>query len=268
VITLFTTTVKRDGDVIIDKFPDGESYVRVRKKTWLGQCVRLVHSFYPLQDKRLVEALIAATVFDGAERLELVMPYFPYARQDRITREGEGWSLKAVFKALKSAGYERVITFDAHFLKREGVFKVWGVEVVNVSLLKLLVERVGGGYYVLGADSGMYYITNNVVEKRRAEQPNGVVRPIHSITLPIINAQRVLVVDDIVASGGTLLKVVEALKARGVREVSVAVTHALLLNDAYERLKQHITHFFSTNTVPSSPDHTVKFEEVLQRIEC
>ncbi len=244
-------------------FPDGESYVRLDGSVE-GETVVIVQSTYPPQDKHLLElCLMADTAKDlGAERVVAVVPYLAYARQDKRFLSGEAVSIRTVGKLLRAAGVDKLITIDIH---SDEALKALGIEAVSLSAVPLLArylaeEKGLGGAFALAPDRGAL---------ERAEQASKILgggfgwlhKERSRITGEVrveekaldISGRTVIIFDDIISTGGTIVAATEVLKKQGAARVYAACTHPLLVNDALKRiLASGCDGVVGTDSVPSS----------------
>ncbi|MEM4272719.1 MAG: ribose-phosphate pyrophosphokinase-like domain-containing protein, partial [Candidatus Bilamarchaeaceae archaeon] len=108
------------------KFPDGDSYVRVPSaKEGAGKEIFLFTRLYPEQDSAIFQAILALRAIraEKPKSITLVVPYLPYSRQDKIFKEGEVKSAEILCEILAREGVSELVTFDCHFLKKEGEFE-------------------------------------------------------------------------------------------------------------------------------------------------
>ncbi len=229
-------------------FPDGESYVRIEAPVD-GEEVMLVQKTYPCQDKRLVELLIAvdALVSRGASRVIAVLPYLAYARQDREFLEGEGVSVRTVLRALRSAGVDGLYVVDVHkvdslrffggpaknliaantwakALSREDIKAplVVAPDVGASSRAKALSEKLGCDYLII---------------KKVRDRVTGEIR--HKLPTDLrLTDKDVIVVDDIISTGGTISNVARYVRERGARSVFVVASHGLFVGRARNRVRE------------------------------
>ncbi|MBC7103762.1 MAG: ribose-phosphate diphosphokinase [Parvibaculum sp.] len=244
----------------VHTFPDGESRVGISgaARTSLVYC--------PLDrpNTRLVDLMLAVDALRraGAQRLVLVAPYLCYMRQDKAFHEGEAVSQQAVACFLSSL-FDRVVTVDAHLHRVSSLAEVFpGIEAENLiaadTIARFAAERgIGEDALIAGPDEeaaqwvgrlatalGASAITGQKV--RHGDREVEIVFP--DVDL---EGKSVLIADDIVSSGGTVLLAVAAMKARGAISVRVAITHALFGNDVYERmLDAGADAVWSTTSVP------------------
>ncbi len=258
-------------------FPDGERYVRVLGDV-SGQRVALVQSMYRRPDEYLFEfILLARTLKDlGASEVIGVVPYFPYARQDARFNPGEAVSLEVVSRLVEFSGVDKLVTVDMHLHRYSSVEEVFRVPAVNVSAMPLLAEYASRAYnlselVVIGPDEESRQWAEkaaaaigcecDVLEKRRvsAEAVEMVPREVS------VGGRDVLIVDDIISTGGTMAEAVKMVLRQGARRVVCACTHAILAGNALERVFQAGAYdLIATDTVPS-PVSVVSVAELLAR---
>ena len=250
-----------DAHVIdVHTFPDGESRVGISGATRTS----LVYCPLDRPNARLVDLMLAADALRraGVQRLVLVAPYLCYMRQDKAFHEGEAVSQQAVARFLSSL-FDRVVTVDAHLHRVATLGEVFpGIEAENLiaadTIARFAAERgIGEDTFVAGPDEesaqwvgrlaatlGSRAITGRKV--RLGDRKVEIVFPDLDL-----EGKSVLIVDDIVSSGGTVLSAVAAMKARGAISVRVAITHALFDTDVYERmLDAGADAVWSTTSVP------------------
>lgn len=244
----------------VHTFPDGESRVGI------SGAARTSLIYCPLDrpNARLVDLMLAADALRraGAQRLVLVAPYLCYMRQDKAFHEGEAVSQQAVARFLSSL-FDRVVTVDAHLHRVSSMAGVFpNIEAENLiaatTIARFAAEQgIGGEILVAGPDEeaaqwvgrlatalGAPAITGRKV--RHGDREVEIVFPDLDL-----DGKSVLIADDIVSSGGTVLSAIAAMKARGAVSVRVAVTHALFDTGVYERmLDAGADTVWSTTSVP------------------
>lgn len=237
------------------RFPDGEGYVRILEPV-RGQDVVVVQSTAP--DAHLVELLLwqDAAVEAGARTVSTVIPYLGYARQDRAFQEGEAVSSRAAARAI-AASSDRVLTIDPH---KYEVLRFFGGKGHAASAVPQLAEtlRAWGVDVILAPDKGardraeeaarLVGCKADHLEKTRLSATE--VR-MQAKSLDVAG-RRVAIVDDLIASGGTMLTAAQQLKAQGAQAVYAACTHGLFTGGAVPRLLAGgIDRILTTDTVPS-----------------
>jgi ribose-phosphate pyrophosphokinase len=252
-------------NIEIKQFPDGENYVRI---TIIEQCkgkdVTLFHRLYPDQDKMLIQALFILNILKKVDAsVTLVSPYLPYARQDKIFLEGEPASAEIICKLLADAGVKKLVTFDCHFLKKEGTFKYGGLTIENISMARYLLEhaekKFNETFIVVSPDVGASYMAEKFggghMKKVRGGYAEGkeAYREIEILESNIdFNNKSVLILDDIVSTGGTMIRAVENAKKGNAKRIVCAATHGLFLKDSLSTLKSLCDYVFASDSVPSS----------------
>lgn len=266
-------------DVEVSQFPDGELYVRVPVDVE-GEDVVYVNSLAGRPNELLVETILTLdTIADlGAGSVHAVLTYIPYARQDSRFKPGEAVSALVVGKLLRSLRVSSIYTFDLHLHRIQDPRQVFGESFRNLTAIRDLARYVASTYgvrnpVVVGPDEeaeqwakmaaeelgGVGY---TVMEKRRLSATEVVVEP---RDVELVRGKDVLLVDDIISTGGTVVEAVRALRRSGAREVYVAVTHAVLAGRAYGRLVQlGLRGLVASDTVPS-PISRVHVAPILAR---
>ncbi|MEW6528789.1 MAG: ribose-phosphate diphosphokinase [Candidatus Micrarchaeota archaeon] len=262
------------SNIEIKEFPDGDHYVRIPDvKLMAGKEVVVYHRLYPSQNASLIQAIFIARALKEAKTIKLVAPYIPYSRQDKIWREGEVKSAEVVMGMLKNAGYSRVITFDCHFLKQVGDFEYSGMSVTNITLSDLLInhakKRLGSNFEIISPDAGANYMSNGKsMNKTRGDYGKGniIYRDIEKIEIDFdISGKNILIIDDMISTGSTMVKAIENLRKNGAGKIALAATHGFFLNDSLKRLGHLSDYIFVSNTIPSSISE-VNFMDALKSI--
>ncbi len=261
-------------------FPDGENYVRVPVDC-VGKEVVLAHRCYPNIDTRLIQLSLALHEIteEKPARVRVVVPYLPYARQDKRFLEGEAVSAKIICGMIARAGCDELITFDCHFLKRAGGFEYGGLRIKNLTMgEELLAEakRFCKNPLVVSPDEGARYLVEKeesarVMKKRRGGYVKNGATTYREAKIvggvSDVDGRDIIIIDDMVASGGTMLKAVRACRERGAKTVICCATHGLFLGDAHKKLfKEGAKKVISSNTIlheTSKVDIKEKIEAVI-----
>ncbi|RLI06862.1 ribose-phosphate pyrophosphokinase [Candidatus Bathyarchaeota archaeon] len=256
-------------------FPDGESYVRFDGSVE-GETVAIIQSTYPPQDKHLLElCLLADTARDlGARRVVAVVPYLAYARQDRRFMPGEAVSIRTVGRLLRASGVDKLITVDAH---SDEALRALGLEAVNISAVDLLarymVEEKGlGGAFALAPDRGALSLAERAsrtlgdgfgwLQKERSRITGEVKVEEKALD---VSGRTVIIFDDMISTGGTVIAALDVLKKQGASRVYAACTHPLLVKDALKKiLASGCDGVVGTDSVPS-PVSVVSVASLLAR---
>ncbi len=232
-------------------FPDGESYVRIPHIESLhGKRALMFHRMYPRQDSAIYQLLLALEeISKRTSHTTAFIPYMPYARQDKIVMAGEVKSAHVLCKMLHHAGLEKLVTLDCHFLKKTGDFDCEGLKITNITGADHIINYFQGKYgelEVISPDKGAKYLVEKhggaAMTKVRGDYVTSekkIYRPVETLKLDIdVNGKNVLILDDMIAGGGTMVKAVELCRAEGAKNVFCGATHGLLLSDAGMRLAE------------------------------
>ncbi|WP_297515597.1 ribose-phosphate diphosphokinase [Thermococcus sp.] len=255
-------------EVELRKFPDGEKYVRVLGS---GSEATVVSSTFAPQDEKIVELLLIGDALreKGFKKLRAVVPYFAYSRQDRVTKDGEPVSVRAIMKAL-GIYYDELYIFDLHNPETLRYFPGKGV---NVSPARVIAdyfrEKLGDGI-VLAPDKGARERARAVAqelgleyshfEKKRISPTEVEMRPVDID----VKGRNVLIVDDIISTGGTMVKASEILKKLGAERIFVGVTHGVFAEGAIERVSNAVDELAVTNTIPTPVSKISIVPEILR----
>ncbi len=219
-------------------FPDGECYTRINEDS-LDDDVIIVQNTFP--DNKFIELLLIQDAVKnlGAKSITLVIPYFGYARQDRIFKPGEPESAKIMCRHLDMI-CDRVITVDLHkestldnfshphkdvkaataiadYFKSKSVDLVMSPDIGAAGRAKIVGEHMGLPY--------------DHLNKTRLSGTEVRIQPAEAD----VRGKSVLIVDDMISTGGTIIAATAALKEAGAEKVYVACTHGLFVNNALER---------------------------------
>jgi ribose-phosphate pyrophosphokinase len=249
--------------VVSKIFPDGESYVRLDGNV-LGENVAIIQTTCPpLQDSKLFQlAFIAdAAKRAGAGKVTAVVPYLAYARQDKLFLSGEGISVGTVAHMLGASGINEFLTVNIH---SEPVLAEFSFPAKTVSAISLLasyfVEKGHGKAFALAPDKGAMYIANEAqqvlgggvghLSKVRDRYTGQIIQSAEGLD---VEGQTVVVFDDIISTGGTIVGAAKILKERGAKHIFTACTHPLLIGDASKRiLDAGVEEIVGTDSVPGA----------------
>ena len=263
------------GQAEVSHFSDGEISVKI-DETIRGADVYIVQSTsYPVNDN-LMELLIMIDAMKRASagRITAVIPYYGYARQDRKARARDPISAKLVANILTVAGADRVLTMDLHCAQIQGFFDIPVDHLVGAPLLtNYYHEKYGEAineFVAVSPDLGSVGRTRNfatrleiplaIIDKRR---PKANVSEIMNI-IGNVEGKRVILVDDMIDTAGTITNAANALKERGAIEVDACCTHPVLSGPALERIeKSAINELLVLNTINLPPEKCISKIKVL-----
>lgn len=226
-------------------FPDGESYVRLEANVQDEQAV-IVQTTSPPQDPKLIQlALLAdAAKRNGAKKVWAVVPYLAYARQDKVFLQGEALSIEAIANMLKVAGVDLLTVVNIHQQKTLERFPFPANTVSAIPLLAEHFKQKGlEKAFVLAPDKGALHLVEQAekvlrggcgyLDKQR-DRYTGQVQ-VENKTLDVKD-KTVIIFDDIISTGGTIVAAAKILKDLKARRIYVACVHPLLIGDAEERI--------------------------------
>jgi ribose-phosphate pyrophosphokinase len=269
-----------EPNIEIKTFPDGESYVRIPGiDEFKDKEVKVFHRLYPDSDQSILQAiLILDTLKKAGAKPVLISPYLPYSRQDKTFLEGEALSSEVLCRMLKFAGARKLVTLDCHFLKKEGSFEYGGLGIENVSMGKYLIEKAremvkNEELEIISPDMGASYLVSEhggkSMEKVRGEYVEGeeAYRKIEEVKGEFdVKGRNVLILDDMVSTGGTMIRAIENIRAGGAKKIICAATHGFFLKGSLEKLRAISDEVFATDSIPNEAAK-VKFLEVLRERE-
>ena len=241
-------------------FPDGESKITLIGKISKKKSI-VLQSIYPPVDTNLVQVLSLITkAKENSSEVIAVIPYMGYARQDREFLPGEIVTMKVLGKLFKSAGASKIIVVDIH--SSIGL-KHFSIKTKNVTAIPDLV-----GFFkklslknplVVSPDQGgkerakkfaKEFNSDYIALEKTRDKKTGKVK-IKTKNLEEVKNRDLILVDDIISTGGSIIKATQFLKKQKCKRIYVACTHALLMNNAEKKIKKAgVTSIISTNTIP------------------
>ena len=248
------------------KFPGGELYARYLESV-RGADMFIVQSLGQPVNENLMQMLIMidAAKRASAKRIVAVIPWYAYSRQDRKTKPREPITARLVANMIQAAGAERVMTMDLHTGQIEGYFTF---PVDHLTAMHTFVDYfVEQGFkdaedaVVVAPDTGEVKVAKQLAGHLRL--PWAIVnkmrdKPDRSEVTHVIGdvaGKRVLMIDDIIATGGTLVNAAERLVEDGATEVRAAATHGEFSGNAYEKIDDSlIKEVVVTDTLPLKRD--------------
>jgi len=248
-------------DVDTRTFPDGESKITFRHNL-KKSVVLIVQSTYPPVDTNLLQILsIISEVKKISSKIYAIMPYMGYARQDRQFLNGEIVTMSVVAKMLQAAGAKKIIAVDIHSKTALRHFKIPTENVSAIpELAKYLKKLKLKNPIVVSPDTGGSLRAKKFADilksdfitlKKSRNRKTGKVN-IQS-TKADVKGKDLIIVDDIISTGGSVVKATQFLKKQKCKRVFVVCTHGLLVGDAEKNIKKAgVTQIISTNTIPRS----------------
>ncbi|MCY6371977.1 ribose-phosphate pyrophosphokinase [Clostridium ganghwense] len=261
------------GDSQVAKFSDGEISVTTNE-TVRGTDVFVIQSTNAPVNDNLMELLIMIDAFKRASagRITAVIPYYGYARQDRKAKARDPITAKLVADLITTAGADRVLTMDLHAAQIQGYFNIPVDNLRGAPILaKYFIEegfKDKEDVVVVSPDLGSVTRARDfadrlncpiaIIDKRR---PKANVCEVMNI-IGDIKDKRVILIDDMIDTAGTITNGANALVERGAKEVYACCSHAVLSGPAFERIEDSvIKKLVVLNTIDLPKDKkTDKFE--------
>jgi len=255
---LLCNKITNDTDVETVKvktkvFPDGERYVKLEGDIEGKRCT-VVQTTYP--NEHLLELFMIqnALTENGASSIKVVVPYYSYGRQDKIFEKGEAVSAKAFAKRI-GVEADEFYSVDLH---SEKIVDFFDIPAKNLSAMTRLAEHSmeeKGPDILIAPDEGAKDIVKKAavsvglewdyLEKTRIDANTVEIKP-KSID---VKGKSVVILDDIIATGGTMTEAARQLKESGAEEVHAGCTHGLFAGDAKEKLGAVCDSVFCTDTI-------------------
>ncbi|MDD4980981.1 MAG: ribose-phosphate pyrophosphokinase [Candidatus Omnitrophica bacterium] len=248
------------SDALVGKFSEGEIRVKINENV-RGKDVFIIQPTCPPTNDNLMELLIMIDALkrSSSQRITAVIPYFGYARQDRKDQPRVPITAKLVANLLTTAGADRILTIDLHAGQIQGFFDIpvdhllaVGVFIEYISKLKLknivVVSPDVGGIKMARAYAKRMSAGLAIIDKRRGSPNKTEVMHI----LGEVKGKNALIVDDLIATGSSLVEAVEALNKAGTESVRAAITHGVLSGPAIQRIEKckDLKELLITDSIP------------------
>ena len=247
------------GRCEVSRFSDGEIFVEI-KESVRGQDIYVVQSTCPPANDHLMELLLMLDALKraSATTITAVIPYYGYARQDRKVQPRTPISAKLVADLITTAGAHRVVTVDLHAGQIQGFFNI---PVDNLYAMPVLLEYIKSledkNLVIVSPDAGGTERARQfakrlecglaLIDKRRP-RPN--VAEVLNV-IGEVEGKTAIIVDDMVDTGGTLVRAAQALKERGAKRVIACCTHPVLSGNAVEKIESsEVEKLIVTDTIP------------------
>lgn len=254
------------GNISIKPFADGELYVQIGESV-RGHDVFLIQATHPPVNENLVELMVIIDALRraSAKTINVIMPYFGYARQDRKAAGREPITSKLVAKLIGEAGADRVLCLDLHSDQIIGFFDVLVDHVYAAPVLIDYIKRfidtddlvivspdVGGVARARGYAKRIGDVPIAIVDKRRHHDKQNVVEVMNVIG--DVEGKTAILIDDLIDTAGTITKAADLIMEKGAKEVYACATHGVLSGPAYELIENSpIKELIITNSIPLQP---------------
>lgn len=252
---------KQHSNLLVDKFPDDELHIRF-KSDLRSKSVILVQSFYKNISDCIIEVIFAAKTAHElrAKKVVLVAPYFPYLRQDKRFHKGEAVS-QSIIADLIDKYFDAAYIMDPHLHRRnklEHLFKIKAKKLTANSLIAGYIKKNIKNPVIIGPDEESYKWARNVAEmlgvesrilkKKRHSSYHVEVKLNKKIDL---RDKNVVIVDDIISTGHTILETAKILRILGVKKIYCICVHGIFADNALAKLKKAKIEVTATNTIPN-----------------
>jgi len=257
------------GEATVEDFPGGETHVQIDENV-RGSDVYIVQPICGNADRGLspndalmeLLVLIDAARRASARRITAVLPYYGYARQDRKDRPRVPITAKLVANMINTAGARRILTLDLHANQIQGFFDIPVDHLYCINIFgEYLLQKQMGNLVVVSPDVGgtkmarayaeLLGASLAIVDKRRITgQKTEVLNVIGDV-----EGKNVVIVDDLVSTGGSLTEGAAALKEKGALDISACIVHPVLAGPAVKRVKKSVLkELIVSNSIPVARD--------------
>ncbi len=246
------------GKCSVSKFSDGETQINIEESV-RGCDVYVIQSLSEPVNDNLMELLILTDALKraSARTINIVLPYYGYARQDRKARSREPITAKLVANLLETTGADRVLTLDLHAPQIQGFFDVPIDHLQGVPILsEYIKEKNLDDIVVVSPDHGGVIRARRMADRLKA--PIGIIdkrRPKPNVAevmniIGEIEGKTAIIIDDIIDTAGTIQLAADALVEKGAKAVYACATHPVLSGPAIERIENsRIEELVVTNTI-------------------
>ncbi len=240
------------------RFPDGERYIRIKGEV-PKEVVVIQSTGYP-QDENLMELFLLLKNLKslGVERTRVVIPYFGYGRQERRFKSGEAVSAVIVAELLEAAGASEIYSINLH---EQNIKEFFSIPVHEISAMPMMANYIYGQIdnpLILGPDKGALGFAKEIsgilkcdcdyLEKTRISPEKVEMKPKNLD----VEGRNVVIIDDIISTGGTIVSASRILKNLGANKVLVGCVHPILVEDALLKIfAAGVDDVFATDTLKS-----------------
>ena len=233
------------------RFPDGEQYIRILD-SFEGETVTIIQS--TVNDSDLVSLLQLIDACSDAYKINVVIPYMGYARQDKQFRKGESISARAVARTIKA---DNVLTINIH---DASILDYFDANAVNLDATPVIGKYIKNlrlkDPLIIAPDDGAIGLAKNAskdlgldydfLEKTRLSGDTVSIKPKHLE----VKGRDVIIIDDIISTGGTIAETILLLRSHGAHEVFTACVHPVLSSNAVMKLfRAGVKSIIATDTI-------------------
>lgn len=243
-------------------FFDGESKLRIPSVN-NKDCI-IVQSLYPPPDRHIIQLLmiIHKCKKDHASKITVIIPYMAYARQDKAFLDGEIISIAVLAQLIENFGVDEVITVDIH---QEVSLSYFSIKIKNISAIPLLADYIKNNVtleksFIISPDAGGIKRAEKFAQllelpilclKKKRDRKTGFVSIDENIGMKV-DGMNAILIDDMISTGGSIVKACEVLKKQKIGNIIVFCTHAILVDNAFDKIiNSGVKEIISTNSIPS-----------------
>jgi len=262
-------------------FPDGEVCPRITEEVEGYERIFLFNRlnyecFFP--NRYLLEYYFTISLLKdmGVDHFEIIMPYLPYGRQDKTFRLGEPFSLKYILELFSNVGVSRLYTLMAHISRLSDILESKKMRVVNLSAMDPITDYIKklkklNHPFIVGPDEESAKWVDQLAERidadftvfdKRRDINTGEVRM--SGDLPKLSGRDVIIIDDIISTGGTVENAVKIINEKDPRYIHVITMHGIFSGNSIERLSKYNLDITTSNTIVN-PFSKIQVENVIAR---
>lgn len=255
--------------LIIKNFPDGELYVRypidVRNKK-----IILVQSMHPQPNEALTESLLAIHTAkkQGAKEVILIAPYLAYLRQDKQFHKGECVSNSIIAQLLSAA--DRIITIDPHLHRINRLSQIFTTKTTTLSAMQPIANYIQQHHInalLIGPDAESAQWASRVAQSTGLpfivlHKKRYTARSVRTNITANVRRKNVIIIDDIISTGHTMLEPIQHLKKLGAKNITCIAVHGLFVENAMALIKKTGATALSTNTI-TTPASKIDISQLL-----
>lgn len=246
------------SDLTVNNFPDGELYIKFETNLDNKEVI-LVQTFHP-PNEAIIEVLLAGYTARelGAKKLKLVAPYLAYIRQDKRFNPGEAVSSKIIGRLFEI--FDEIITIDPHLHRFKSLKEVFHSKTKKLTANELIKDYISRKYknpVIIGPDEESYQWAreialsikaNAAILKKKRLSPKKVKITVKS---PIeIRNKNIIIIDDILSTGKTILETISHLKKHKPKSINVVAIHGIFADrKIYLKIKSNTKDIATTNTI-------------------
>jgi len=249
----------KKGEILLKKFPDGEWYARLKNDIKNEDCVVVKSAF---NNEELIKTILILDALrrNNPKSITLVLPYLVYMRQDKIFIEGEALSAEVVLKILNNY-VDKIFLINSHMFRKEGEFNYKGIKIYNIDVFGEIAKyfKKLKNPNVIAPDKGAIDIAeecgkilnceSDYLEKERDRITGNVVIKQKDLK---IEGKDVLIPDDIIASGGTMIEVLKIIRRFNPASINIACVHGVFCDaENFLMLKILSDEIVATNSIPN-----------------